>query len=256
MAFSSPVGTKSERSSGIIWPGGWLDATGYLTEYELGFHTGADLNLYYDKDAHRRVSAIGEGIVTYAQLFSTQYWGKIIVIDHGTVDGKPLFSRYGHVEEIVVAVGQKVKTGQKISRVGNAEGLFPYHLHFDISTTDILRSRPWHWPGKDRNAVVANYVDTKAWLQAHIDAVNVPNSDMLYITATLGMRVRTEHSVSASQVGHLPYGEQVSIDDGSRVDQDSYTWGRIVGGIYNGRWMALGTADKSESFLSPNPPSG
>ena len=59
MAFQAPIGTQSEREGGIIWPGGWSDATGYLKPYAIGIHTGADLNLNlpggWDKDAHSPV---------------------------------------------------------------------------------------------------------------------------------------------------------------------------------------------------------
>ena len=56
--FSSPVGTQSERESGIIWPGGWFDATGFATRYRIGspyeaLHTGADVNIntpHFDAD--------------------------------------------------------------------------------------------------------------------------------------------------------------------------------------------------------------
>ena len=97
MSFQAPIGSPEEIATGRIWPGRWVDATPYLTHYSYGYHTGADLNLNYpvwDADQHSDVYAMGEGKVTYAKLFSTQYWGNIIVIDHGTVDGMPLFSRY------------------------------------------------------------------------------------------------------------------------------------------------------------------
>ena len=111
MSFTAPIGSDEERKSGIIWPGKWFDVTPYLTHYAYGYHTGADLNLNYphwDGDAHSAVYAMGDGVVTYAQLYSRKVWGNLIIIDHGIVDGKPLFSRYAHVENIQVAAGQSV----------------------------------------------------------------------------------------------------------------------------------------------------
>lgn len=261
MTFTAPIGTDEERASAIIWPGRWFDATGYLTSYPQGFHTGADLNLnfpHFDQDAHSTVYAMGDGKVTYAKLFSTHEWGKIIVIDHGIVDGKPLFSRYAHVENINVSVDQSVSAGDPVGTVGNGEGLFPYHLHFDISTTDKLRDQPWHWPGAIRSQVLKHYVDPKEWLQMHVtegsENMNKLIAQMYYVIATIGLRVRQDHSISALQVGTLPFGSRVSIEDTETVDQDSYTWGRINGGMYNGDWLAMGPTDQSEVYLSRNPP--
>lgn len=259
MAFSAPVGRQFERDTGIIWPGRWIDATGYLTKYQLGYHTGADLNLNYpifNADAHSDVCAIGDGIVTYAQLYSTKSWGKIIVIDHGIVEGNPLFSRYGHVESINVSVGDAVVMGHQIAKVGNGEGLFPYHLHFDISVTDVLRTLPGHWPGNNKPLVQQHYVDPKAWLKAHVAGVVLPATTVWYVTAKIGLRVRARHSTSASQVGSLTYGTSVTLEDAARVDQDTYTWGRIWGGAYNGNWIAMGNVNQAEMFVSTTPPGG
>jgi hypothetical protein len=263
MAFQVPIGTQEERESGIVWPGRWNDATPYLTSYSLGYHTGADLNLnhpHWDADRHKEVRAMGPGQVTYARLYSTQYWGNIIVIDHGTVDGSPLFSRYGHVENIRVAANQMVNLGDHIADVGNGEGLFPYHLHFDISKTEILRTRPGHWPGTNISLVRAHYVNPQEWLQAHVGsgpgaggAAVLPSFEVWYVIATLGLRVRRDHSRSATQVGSLLYGTRVSLGT-ARVDQETYTWGQISGGSFNGDWIAVGKTDLTEIYLSRNPP--
>lgn len=257
MSFSAPIGRQFERDTGIIWPGRWIDATGYLTLYSLGYHTGADLNLNYptfNADAHSDVSATGDGTVTYAQLYSTRAWGKLIIIDHGIVDGTPLFSRYGHIEDINVAAGQAVVMGQPIAKVGNGEGLFPYHLHFDISVTDVLKTLPGHWPGQNKALVQQHYVDPKAWLTAHVAGIVIPVTQVYYVTARIGLRVRSRHSTSATQVGSLKYGAAVTIEEASKIDEDSYNWGRIWGGTYNGNWMAMGKADNSEAFVSTTPP--
>jgi murein DD-endopeptidase MepM/ murein hydrolase activator NlpD len=260
MPFQSPVGSEEEIASGAIWPGRWFDATPYLTRYSLGYHTGADLNLNYphwDLDRHSKVFAIGPGTVTYAQLYSRQYWGNIVVIDHGMVDGLPLVSRYGHVENIRVAAGAQVQKGAHIANVGNGEGLFPYHLHFDISRTDELLQRPGHWPGSNIQLVRAHYVDPKEWLQAHAEGAipfQPPPTQVMYIIATIGLRVRQDHSRSSRQVGSLPYGARVTIDRDERETQDGYIWGHLYGGNFHEDWIALGSEDQTEVFVSPNPP--
>jgi hypothetical protein len=257
MSFKAPIGTDEELATGRIWPGRWIDATGYDKLYSLGYHTGADLNLnfpHWDSNAHSAVRAIGDGEVTFAKLISTQAWGRIIIIDHGEVDGKPLFSRYAHVEDMEVSKGDSVKTGQPIAAVGNGDGLFAYHLHFDLSRTDVLRDRPGHWPGHNRALVHQHYVNPQEWLQMHVtDGINNLNlliAQVYYVIATLGLRVRQDHSTSALQVGSLPFGSRVLIEDTATVDQDSLTWGRISGGTFNGDWLAMGKSDQSETYVS------
>jgi murein DD-endopeptidase MepM/ murein hydrolase activator NlpD len=173
--YDSPVGTAEERAETKVWPGQWFDATGYDRLYRVGtssqaYHTGADLNLnepYWDADAHSPVYAAASGIVTFADRLPG--WGNVIVIRHDPLlsTKQVLYGRYAHIEEVRVKVGERVVRGQQISKVGNAEGLFAYHLHFDLSDTDILASQPWHWPKMDRAALRANYIDPRAFVDEH-----------------------------------------------------------------------------------------
>lgn len=268
MSFTAPIGDETERASGRIWPGKWVDATGFDKLYSLGpnrvFHTGADLNLNFpswNSDRHAKIYAIGDGTVTYARRFSATAWGNIVIIDHGTVDGGPLFSRYGHVENMQVAEGDAVQAGQQIAAVGNADGLFSYHLHFDISTTDILRTRPGHWPAADRNLLRLHYVDPQLWLQAHVteNAVSgtvLPSAHYWYVIASLGLRVRRDPGKNGIQEGSLLYGTRVLLDATVQVEKDSYIWGLIAAGKYRGDWLAMGKADHSETYMSRTKPVG
>jgi murein DD-endopeptidase MepM/ murein hydrolase activator NlpD len=166
--FSAPVGTLEERSGpftsgrlfagyGPIWLGNWYDATPFLAWYVFGYHTGADLNLTVnpaaDKDAP--VYAAGDGKVVYAG--SAGSWGNIIVIEHsdalvslpnGNSRRQRVYSRYGHVSNrILVSQGEEVKLGQHIGYIGLMRGATSgWHLHFDISYSEILKTRPAHWP--------------------------------------------------------------------------------------------------------------
>lgn len=166
--FDAPVGTPEEREAPFpsgkvmwgsypVWVGEWLDGNPFLTWYSYGYHTGADLNLpgVSSADKGKPVYAIGNGLVTYAG--SAGSWGNIIVIEHpdasvtrpdGQVVQQPVYSRYGHVDErILVRAGQTVERGQNIGFIGLAAGnTSGWHLHFDISYTDILKKRPAHWP--------------------------------------------------------------------------------------------------------------
>jgi murein DD-endopeptidase MepM/ murein hydrolase activator NlpD len=293
MAFQAPVGTEEERNSGKIWPGGWRDATGFLNAkapgYAYGIHTGADLNLNlpgnWDADKLAPVYAIGDGVVTYAQLWpNPKYWGNIIVIHHGTVDGKPLYSRYAHVAFIRVRPGDFVKVGQQISQVGHggtdgsAKGLFPFHLHFDISNTNILRDQPQNWPApstnRDKELVKQQYVDPERWLQEHhsVDSlpevmgnlgsipsdikpprVNINPTMPTWYVISREVTIYKKPSTTSEKSGTLARGKQLFLGN-EGVKNENMEWGKIVGGPFDDEWVAVRKADKTESFLSTNQP--
>ena len=170
--FDAPIGTAEERALPQIWPGKWVDANPYLTKYSLGYHTGADLNLNFpnhNADKNKPVYAAADGVVTFAEVVPTTWRGLIVVRHDPLPGGTPVYSRYGHVENIAVSVGDAVTRGQQIATVG----LFGpaagdnYHLHFDISCTTMLETTPRHWPGEDLDAVKAHYVDPKKFIEDH-----------------------------------------------------------------------------------------
>lgn len=167
--FDAPIGTLSERRSSQVWPGKWYDASPFAHLYFVGtpneaYHTGADLNLPSDADAHTSVYAAASGVVTFASRLKV--WGNVIVIKHDPLagSGRVMYGRYAHVEQLGVQVGQRVQRGQEIAHVGNAFGQWAYHLHFDLSPTTILESQPQHWPAKDLANLLANYVNPRDFI--------------------------------------------------------------------------------------------
>lgn len=165
--LDSPVGTPEEREGDRVWPGDWTDATPYLTRYFLGYHTGADLNLnkpHWDGDRQAPVYAIADGQVTFAGETQSRTWRNLIVVYHGpAAGGAPLYSRYGHIDGIRVNVGDRVRRGQEIAQVGKSGGSSGnFHLHLDISATQVFKDDPENWPGYDKKAVLENYVDPLA----------------------------------------------------------------------------------------------
>jgi murein DD-endopeptidase MepM/ murein hydrolase activator NlpD len=167
--YESPIGTDQERQSATVWPGEWLDASPFARLYFVGtpqeaYHTGADLNLPRDADARSPVYATANGIVTFASRLPV--WGNVIIIRHDPLitTGRVFYSRYGHVQDMTVEVGDRVKRGQSIARVGNAFGRYAFHLHFDISPTRILETNPEHWPGRNLDNLLANYVDPRDFI--------------------------------------------------------------------------------------------
>lgn len=184
--FDSPVGTADERASAQVWPGQWVDVNPFLTRYALGYHTGADLNLPADKDAHSAVYAVSAGDVIFAQRVQGN-WGNLIVIRHRTDTGV-VYSRYGHVESIVVRKGQAVTRGQQICQIGNAFGRWAYHLHFDLSIhPDRLLRAPDDWSAFNEAQVRSIYTDPRAFIQAHRPA-SLKNTCWVIAPAGLNLR--------------------------------------------------------------------
>jgi hypothetical protein len=73
------------------------------------------------------VSADGEVIVAEQR----GEWGKVIVIKHQR-NGSTLYTTYAHLSEIDVKVGQQVKEGETIGKVGATGNATGPHLHFQI----------------------------------------------------------------------------------------------------------------------------
>lgn len=76
------------------------------------------------------VKAAGDGVVLLANIAMPGYGNMIEIRHHGNI-----ITRYAHLDKILVSVGEKVKKGQVIGRVGatgNVRGADPSHLHFEI----------------------------------------------------------------------------------------------------------------------------
>jgi Peptidase family M23 len=176
--FDSPLGAAADRKLAKLWPPIWYTSNSYENFYYLGpgnsnpaLHTGDDLILYDPANgarqdcAHQPIYAAASGTVIYSDR-APGSWGNVIVVQHDPLimNGKTIFSRYGHVENPQVRTGDRVSRGQHLANVGNAFGRFVYHLHFDVSPTRTLLARPWDWPGLNKRRLEASYVDPYAFI--------------------------------------------------------------------------------------------
>jgi len=166
--YAAPVGNVSRRND--IWPGDWIEVTGYNTVYNYGHHTGADLNLnepWWDADRHRPVYSIADGEI-YAIRTGVSGWGTVICIRHADC-----LSRYAHCENISKRQGESVGLRDYLGNIGNASGRWAYHLHFDIARLDArMLDYPLDWPGRAHNAkerVERDYYDPALFLRGVIE---------------------------------------------------------------------------------------
>ncbi|MDE2635809.1 MAG: peptidoglycan DD-metalloendopeptidase family protein [Chloroflexota bacterium] len=172
--YDSPVGTSQQRRAERLWPKGWLDVTPFGKLYFIGtpseaYHTGADLNFgrpYEDKGM--ACYACASGVVIFAARMGA--WGNLVVIRHDPLyepSGQVIYSRYAHVQSMRVDVGDRVARGQRICEISDAFGRYVPHLHFDLSATTLLETRPGNWPKLNYNLLVKNYIDPRDWIARH-----------------------------------------------------------------------------------------
>ena len=89
--------------------------------HEAAMHTGLDFRGEFGEPIH----ATAAGTVTVAG-WSGGY-GKLVEIDHGN----GLATRYGHLSEIDVAVGDKIRIGQVVGKLGSTGRSTGPHLHYE-----------------------------------------------------------------------------------------------------------------------------
>ena len=98
---------------------------------KTSLHRGTDFS-YWPLGADTPVFAPWDGYIIVAHNQDTSSGGKHILIEHG-----PLRTRYLHLNEVLVRVGDYVKRGQQIGVMGFTGEVVPKgpggaHLHFDI----------------------------------------------------------------------------------------------------------------------------
>ncbi len=125
----------------FIWPadGGYF--YGSLGSY--GGHTGMDIAC----PLGTTVRASKAGTVTTALNYGWNYgYGKTVVINHGYGQ----ITRYAHMSNVIVTVGQYVKQGQVIGYSGSTGNSTGPHLHFEIRIDGAIKA-PENYIGKVYN---------------------------------------------------------------------------------------------------------
>ena len=108
-------------------------------------HQGLDIG----GPAGQPVIAAAPGTVLETDVGSC--WGPTIVINHGPgPDGRPIVAAYGHLGEMLVRPGQKVKRGQLIARLGDNVRKYRCisgvrHLHLQIGRKHRSGSKGTYW---------------------------------------------------------------------------------------------------------------
>ncbi len=90
------------------------------------FHSGIDIA----GPNGGAIKASNDGKVIYSGWYGG--YGKVVILDHGIVNGKPITTLYGHMSAINVSNGQYVKKGQTVGREGSTGYSTGPHCHFEV----------------------------------------------------------------------------------------------------------------------------
>ena len=158
-SFAYPVG-KTEVATEIKDKDEWYNAL----EFGENDHLGEDWNKNTggNTDCGEPVYASANGVITFAQDAGPG-WGNVVMIEHTLPSGEKVESLYGHMLEILKKEGG-VKKREQIGKVGNANGHYLCHLHFEIRTSD---SPMWNQPGPGYAPDRKGWVDPSDFIDSH-----------------------------------------------------------------------------------------
>lgn len=123
VSLASPVARPASFAGSFDWP-----VLGKLLS-SFGSKGGGIKNdgITIGADQGTAVAAAGEGMVVYAGN-EIDVFGGLVLIDHGS----GWVTAYGHLGQLNVARGDKVRAGQKLGTVGDTGYVNSPQLHFEI----------------------------------------------------------------------------------------------------------------------------
>lgn len=107
----------------ITSPFGWRTHPIFNTK---SFHSGVDIggpNL-------GAIRASNSGKVIYSGWYGG--YGKVVIVEHGIVNGKPITTLYAHMNSIAVSNGTRVSKGQILGYEGTTGYSTGPHCHFEV----------------------------------------------------------------------------------------------------------------------------
>ena len=189
---------------GMVFPTDFVGITQAFSEE----HEGDDLG-WNDKygGKNQPVHSITDGIVMAVEV--QKHGGNVIYIKH--YNG--FCSVYGHVQDVMVKVGEKVGFYQHICNMGNT-GInkktgkrVPYHLHLGLYKGDKVIYKgscyvdPIKYLNLTKSQKLAKSTKTKYKILHTKTAKDIPNEPLL---------VRTKSNTSGKVVGEIYNGDEVT----------------------------------------------
>lgn len=90
------------------------------------FHSGVDIGAPYGTP----IKAANSGRVIFVGWYSG--YGKVVIIDHGNINGLPTTTLYAHMSVTIAKQGSHVAKGQVIGKIGTTGYSTGPHLHFEV----------------------------------------------------------------------------------------------------------------------------
>jgi murein DD-endopeptidase MepM/ murein hydrolase activator NlpD len=133
-SFAYPIGEKDFITEAKDQKDKWYNAQDLGENNHLGEDWNA--NSGGNTDCGESVFAAADGDITFAEDAGTG-WGNVIIITHNLPNGEQVQTLYGHLDKILKSEGI-VKRREKIGTVGNADGKYLCHLHFEMRDESCL----------------------------------------------------------------------------------------------------------------------
>ncbi|MEM9774496.1 MAG: peptidoglycan DD-metalloendopeptidase family protein [Chloroflexota bacterium] len=172
------------------FPYGW-DQSG-----RLALHNGVDAG---GGGLGTELPAVADGTVVTARSDENEWWGfrcnwygQLVVIElDDKFLGQPVYALYGHVLNIAVEEGDRVRRGQTLAEVGFGGAATVPHLHFEVRVGQnnyVSTRNPMLWvrPPETRGLIAGRLVDPdgRPWQGVWISAQSLSGEGIEQVTWT------------------------------------------------------------------------
>jgi murein DD-endopeptidase MepM/ murein hydrolase activator NlpD len=222
--FRRPIG-----DGGTNWP----DRT-----YPYGGTSGGRLQVHHGVDivnpTGTPILAAADGVVIYAgddlsTVFGpqTNYYGNLVVIQHNftSPEGLPVFTLYGHMNQVDVQVGQIVQQGLQIGKVGATGVALGPHVHFEVRVGDPFsfsatrNPELWMYPFRTFGTLAGRVTDANGSLLYQV-TLKVQSADITrYAFSYADTSVNSDPTFGENfTLGDIPANYyEVTVSDNGRV---------------------------------------
>lgn len=159
-SFAYPIGKTETVTQAKDKKDEWYNAQ----DFTANNHLGEDWNKNSggNTDCGEPVFAAANGVIVYAEN-AGEGWGNVVIIEHNLPNGDRVQTLYGHLQKILKTSGE-VKMREQIGAVGNADGKYLCHLHFELRTADCPM---WNEAGAGYSAKRKGWLDPSDFIDAH-----------------------------------------------------------------------------------------
>ena len=125
--FDYPVGDRRKVSQAKDGDG-WYNAQDFGENNHLGEDWNGEAG--GNTDCGLPVYAASKGTIIFAGEAGPG-WGKVVIVRHKLPDNTLVETLYGHLRSLD-KTGGEVERHERIASIGDADGAYPCHLHFEV----------------------------------------------------------------------------------------------------------------------------